>query len=435
MQATKVHATMLILLLALPLPLFHQKRAGMFINGYSGYDANYSTAADVCTSDAALQFIGCHNWISKVPSDYNYRGTVVVIDDGLCVDQWKALENKKLGFAVDVVKYLTPLKNIGTQWVTAFGDYGTDDLSNIDNSLLNCREGEEHGFRVISSLATVLPYVKVIFVNAEMNQWSNDGFVVYKNKFLWEWLKDNVERYDIDVITMSLSYPDSVAGDTSEIDRIISEIYNKGVFMVTSIGNDGIYEGDAFPNRHPYFYAIGSVDHEDRAAYVNEVKICYDGRKWTYCKSTTYRSNGNSWKGHYTGEAPVSTYKSSYGSMTVNHAEAMDFVMPGHGVPLASFVDGKWKYAQGTSFSTPYLAAAALVAIFAYNLGFRANRGYEVDPSPSVIYSLLKDSASSIIGSWHYRYGWGHVTLTDLYDNAYAKGYVAGSQQWWWYRW
>ncbi len=47
--------------------------------------------------------------------------------------------------------------------------------------------------------------------------------------------------------------------------------------------------------------------------------------------------------------------------------------MPGHGVPVAKYLIPEnlrvWYYAAGTSYSTPYLSAAALIATYAYNLG------------------------------------------------------------------
>ncbi len=418
MHSTKVFCIMISHLLIAPIGFISENTEMIFLNGYVGYDTPYNNAYDICKVDSALQFIGCNYWIDMAPTDLNYRSTIVVIDDGLCVDQWKDLESGKFGFGVDIVKYLTPKDHIGTFEVITYGEYGRDNLNGITNIDLNCQEEKDHGFAVISALATIVPYIKVIFVNSAETLDKPDGFLIHINNHPWKWIKDNVARYDIDIITASVSTGYEAS---EEVKNTIAEIHNKGVFMVTAIGNKGIYEGNNFPQEHQYFYTVGSVDHEDRAAWAPSWEIC---RSWFYCKPTYYYYvNGNSWKGHHTGEAPVSTFGSSYGSGTASHAEALDFVMPGHGIPALSYKEGKWRDSMGTSLSAPYLAAAAVIAVYAYNLGYKARNGYEVDPNPSLVYDLLKDASHSIMGGWHYRFGWGHVNLLELYNEAYMKGY------------
>ena len=52
-----------------------------------------------------------------------------------------------------------------------------------------------------------------------------------------------------------------------------------------------------------------------------------------------------------------------YGASTSSDQGALDFVIPGNGVPVVNYNENAWVYSTGTSFSTPYLAAASLIAI------------------------------------------------------------------------
>ncbi len=57
-------------------------------------------------NDAALRYFGCDKWLPYAPANGDYKGTVVVMDDGLSVDQWVKLESGYYGFKVDIIKYL-----------------------------------------------------------------------------------------------------------------------------------------------------------------------------------------------------------------------------------------------------------------------------------------------------------------------------------------
>ncbi len=236
---------------------------------------------------------------------------------------------------------------------------------------------------------------------------------MYQNTKIWEWLHHNVETYDIDVISMSWNYGYKYIDFNSNILPLIDSLYQKGVFMISAIRNGGKYEGSDFPTDRPYVYAVGSIDHENRGKG----------------SDSTYYSK----KGYFTGSAtsPCNDERifcSSYGSDTFGE-KALDFVMLGNGVPIL-LQNGSWVYDMGTSFSTPYLAAAALIAIYAFNKGSFHRYGTYKDPSASEIYDLLKSAASSedIFGGahWRTRYGWGYVDLLELYNEAYSEAYYGG---------
>lgn len=97
--------------------------------------------------------------------------------------------------------------------------------------------------------------------------------------------------------------------------------------------------------------------------------------------------------------------------------------MPGHGVPQlysAGTLIRLWFYGYGTSLSTPYLAAAAIIGSYGYNKGYDTILGPK-RPSSSLLHTLLKGAASRE-GVFHTRYGYGYIDLLELYNEAYAKG-------------
>ena len=92
--------------------------------------------------------------------------------------------------------------------------------------------------------------------------------------------------------------------------------------------------------------------------------------------------------------------------------------MPGNGVLTAQFDGTAYvaKYSIGTSFSTPYLAAAALIAQYAYFLGNEQIYGSGDYLTPSALYEVLKVSSSRT--TWDPYLGWGYIDLEYLYDYA-----------------
>ncbi len=347
--------------------------------------------------DPTLAFIRCNLILNSLPTDGDYKGTVVVMDDGLSVTDWQELTSPIYGVGVDIVAYLTPDSNGGVDIIQYDPTLPLTDAQ--WNDVLDYHPTDGHGRGVISALGSIAKHANVIFVNLQLDD-DNLGFRPQHDPILWEWMRDNIDTYDIDVISMSFSLYDTPSLDVML--RMV-DVAEKGVFMVSSIGNDGVYNGNAFPQDHPDVFAVGSVDHEDRYMYLGRV----------------FKESS---KGDYTGNAFWSPFTTSFGSdYQKDSSEAVDFAMPGNGIPV--YVGGgRWEYSMGTSFSTPYLVASALIAIFAYNMGFRsiAMQSFS-DPTPTELYQLLRDSSSSPTSHSIYN-GWGWIYLDVLFEKAFNLG-------------
>lgn len=182
---------------------------------------------------------------------------------------------------------------------------------------------------------------------------------------------------------------------------------------------------------------MASIDHENRGAWRTGIRrifgIPYDTYQYW---DDDYKSKA----GYLSGEAQEAKddqagcrdhtrlpFCSAYGHNTVTDPYKIDFVMPSHGVPAAYYLISEkarvWYYSWGTSYSAPYLSAAALIATYAYNLGYHAkSKTSYKDPSASTLYSLLLWTASNN-GFWSDKLGYGYVDLYELYHEAYDKGY------------
>ncbi len=352
-------------------------------DGFIGFTAIQSDI-EYC-QDAVFLFVHCDMVLDSLPSDGDFKGTVVVMDDGLSVRDWQELTSPLYGIDVEILTYLTPDANEGVDVIHY--DPSLPLTSDQWNEVLDYDPSNSHGRAVISALASIAKKARIIFVNLALGD--SKGFA--NPEVAWQWLLDNVATYDI--VSMSYSSPNM----SDQEKALMNQLAQRGVFMVTTIGNDGVYAGDAYPQALPYVYAVGSVDHEDRYSRLQEASM-----------------------GDYSGSAPGSPFSTSYGSNDPSSPEIVDFAMPGNGVPV--YVGGgQWVYSMGTSFSTPYLAASVLIAIYAYNLGFSSVKKYFSDPSTSELYQLLKDSASSKNAFSIYN-GWGWIYLDILYDLAYQRG-------------
>ncbi|MCE7735533.1 MAG: S8/S53 family peptidase [Candidatus Heimdallarchaeota archaeon] len=185
----------------------------------------------------------------------------------------------------------------------------------------------------------------------------------------YDWIVANKDIYGgIDIISLSSTYDQDVREIFSDAQS--NTLKNYGIYMLTSAGNGGtnFNNGDnKYPNIYASWYTVGAVNP--------------DGTFWT---------------------------QSSYGSTTADAADAIYYVMPGVGVPVYDRIDG-WTYADGNSYSTPYLAATVAVLIEEYrqNIGDGIN-----NPSISKINELLKDYSS---GSFTQKLGWGYVNIYNLY--------------------
>ncbi len=208
-------------------------------------------------------------------------------------------------------------------------------------------------------MTSIVNNVKIIFVNLPSVDGKGNidhvGFEIAKNGQLWDWIIKNVDTYDIDIIIKATKTSD----EQIYVWNDIYELHAKGVFMVDSIGNDGKNHKDDFYGKHPKAYFVGSIDHENRGGKVSK---CTRIWRHTYCYDVTV-NDLYSRKGWYSGAALQSNLQSSYGASTSSDQGALDFVMPGNGVPVVNYNEDAWVYSTGTSFSTPYLAAASLIAI------------------------------------------------------------------------
>jgi len=291
--------------------------------------------------------------------------TIVVIDSGLKSEAWKALEENSIA-NVDVIGFLT-LDSDGTtvKWIT-----------NRDAPYLDGQTYGVHGLQVVSVLASIARDVNVIFIDL-LRGYESYGFDIHDEE-LWEWIDDNQATYGIDVI--NYSYSDRVEELNSNIYLIWDSLVSKNVMMLTSAGLYGThldFDGARYykyPAYYTQWYCVGSIDHETRL----------------------------------TGD-PLSTKnsKSSFSSWFDDDVEDNDIVNwlePGNGIPVmkmeyAGFrLVAKWRYALGTSFSTPYLAAIVALIIIGYHNGI----GSSTDPSLQKIIDILQyaSSRSTLTNKW-----------------------------------
>ncbi len=373
-----------------------------------------------CT-DPALTKMKCNEWLPNAPSDGDYGGITVILDDGLSVTNWQDLESGFYGMAIDIIGYLTP-DDEGNIPDSLIGGYGQDSLQRITNEDLGYLDSDFHALGVLSAFGTIARDAKVLFVNIRLKTTDpeNSGFFLYDSR-IWEWIKNNVGQYNIKVISTSINTGYAKAKNHTNTD-LITEIYEQGVFMVAAIGNDGWgipNRGDFFPNYHPYVYSVGSIDHETRGKSNDEDYYSVENRYSGFSQACKEKKN-------------YLTLCASYGDRwDDNSSEALDFVMPGNGVPVAfeptieQVLHGQvLEFAPGTSYSAPYLAATALVAIYGYSQAYYSVTETYVYPSVSMIYDFLKENSFSPEDGHHQRYGWGMPFVSSVYAGAYAKGLV-----------
>ena len=375
-----------------------------------------------CT-DPALRYIGCDDWLSKAPSSGDdYKGTVVVIDDPLSVDQWKSIEaTYSDGVRGDIIKYVYGVdtfyyNGIRYSYAKTMGAKGVDSLSGVSDSTLG-NTGQAHGYSVTGILASVVRNVNVIFVSIYADDLATSDTI-------WRYLYNNINTYNIVGITMSWL----VARNAKPpVRRVIRDLFNEGVFISASAGNEGanISRSVLFPQSLPEVYTIGSVDHENRGKWVTEPYLHYDSDYYSVKgKYSGFSQDARDNPGRCS-DASKYPFCSNYGYGR-NGTSALDFVMPGYGIPYPYGVGAArvWRYGVGTSFSEPYFAAAVLIAHYAYNLGYFAESGRYARPGRAVIYQiLLHESSRSTFAT---RYGYGYLDVFDVYNYAYSVGVAAG---------
>ncbi len=374
---------------------------------------------------AEMRFLNCPEMKSVSPIDNGFKGTTVIMDTGLTSQDWFYLEENNL---VDIIRYQTVIN--GVEY--GIGEEGRDCYITIDcASPILERQGIKpiHGSLVTSAFGTIAKGAPVIFMDFLFG--TSFGYGFYDDQKPWQWILDNIDTYQIKVLSISLGVPDD---PIPQVVELIEKIADAGVTIIGAIGNDGQNRGLFFPVSHGRVFGVGSIDHENRGEWREETIV---GMEFYYFDHD-YKSRMGYFSGlaeeasldyvTHQGEHPNCNngnelpFCSSYGSPTYGN-RSTDFVMPGHGVVVAGSFGGVFVhyYGVGTSFSAPYLAAAALIGYHAYAIGY-----YGDNPptypyvSVSTIYNLLKGAASRSI--WHQLYGWGFINLEKLFTNAKELG-------------
>lgn len=190
-----------------------------------------------------------------------------------------------------------------------------------------------------------------------------------------------------------------------------------------------VNQGWQNPQLHEKVYAAGSIDHENRGKtryfYFWGLKISYWDSDWFSWKDT--HSGSADYLYNNCNPEPTWSFCSGYGDNIERGNQALDFVMPGNGVPVPITSLSTWVYGKGTSFSSPYLAAAALIAVYGYNKGYYAKGLEYKDPSANEIYNILQAVAINTFSTsldWHQYYGYGYINVNNAYNYAYDLGYA-----------
>ncbi len=267
----------------------------------------------------------------------------------------------------------------------------------------------DHGFPVIYAIATLFRNVKIVFLDTQADEDTLGFPKAYidnddngKPNLLWTWLEENYANYGIDVVSMSIAFEFSF--DPSHIDKI-NQLYAKGIVFISAAGNNNFYYNRLYglstrsffyPQLYQEWFAIGSVDHSGDSRLNPGSRSIFDGNAF-----------GSAW------------------GNSVWAADSIDWVMPGHFVPLPKWDsqarEVQWYERSGTSFSAPYFAATVAVLQNAFSLGTFAKCGYKAKPTRSQLMDILLDSASR--STFNQGLGWGWINLKTVYDNAYAEGF------------
>jgi hypothetical protein len=378
------------------------------------------TAIAGCT-DPALSYVNCDKWLSKRPSSgAGYHGRTVINDRALSAEMWYHLEQYEdnYGLKLDIVKYVNNDPSRYDLYKDDIGKVGVD--TNLNDATLEFKEGS-HGLSVASAFMSIARQAEVIYINWESFVDSNgklDQNGLYK---IFYWINKNADIENIKVVSMSITTVYNYNEIRTSLRNIVSDVAIKDVFMVSSIGNDGKDRGNLFPQSHPQVFAVGAIDHENR------------GRFWWepdyYSKKNYFSgSSKHAWDYYFYCHDPEETpFCSSYGTtLSSNPQYAIHFVMPGNGIPVMVDTNGGWRYTFGTSASTPYLAAAALIAHYGYVKGYNYKScSTGGSTTVSLIHSLLRSSSVSYshFSNDPHRYGYGFINLESLYSNSYSSGY------------
>jgi hypothetical protein len=312
--------------------------------------------------------------------------TIVIIDDGLTELEWKALEQNPEA-NVDIVGFLTKDSDEDIQYITSPTD-----------QLLDDQEEHEHGFAVVSMIAAVAREVKVIFVDLLCDD-DPIGFM-FDDTDIWTWIDNNQASKDIDIVSCSYFVRDDYTEGTT-LHQTWNSLINKGVILLSGAGNYFSYNNtrgiiaNPFHSYYTEWYSVGSIDHETR------------------------------WGGSVKGQK---SYLSSWYEAYTEGNHIVNWLEPGNGVPVLEDAEldrdlqiarGTWKYAEGTSFSVPYLAAIVALIITGYHNGI----GDSTDPSVDKVVEILQYASSR--STFDQQMGYGYVDTYLAYGKAYTEGCLA----------
>ncbi len=356
--------------------------------GTPGYNVSNPSVKVGHLQDTAYTYTGVDVVVYDYGVEIDNYVTIVVIDEGLTDKEWKALEQNPEA-NVDIMYFITE---------TSTGSIKT--IYDYDDPYLDNQIHHGHGFMVISVLAAIARNVKVIFIDLqhEIDEVTDPYGFEYGEYKIWQWIDNNQASKDIDIINWSMVHYEDFT--TSSIQQRWNSLLSKKVIMLTAAGNyfsagnywDGEYH--KYQSYYTEWYSIGSIDHENR-----------DG----------------SWKGH------KSWFSSWYEGYTAgNHI--VNWLEPGNGIPVLTnaYYDsslhcyrGTWKYAFGTSLSTPYLAAIVALIITGYHNGI----GSSTDPSVQKVIDILHYASSR--NTFDTFMGYGYVDAYTAYGKAFMEGRLA----------
>lgn len=252
---------------------------------------------------------------------------------GYADDQIKILNGKKLhqagfkGVGIQIAIIDAGFANVDC--IDAFQTakiLGTYDASAPGKSVF---EGDEHGTKVFSCLASCLPHV-IVGTAPEASYWlikSEDTQYEYPiEEDYWAAAVEFADSVGVDIVTSSLGYysfDDSslnyehgqLNGKIAFISQVASKAVKKGMLVFTSAGNEGNTEWHkiTFPGDAYDVITVGSVAADKRYSSFSSCGFTADGRL------------------------------------------KPDVVSMGSGCAVLE-ADGVLRYANGTSFSTPILA-------------------------------------------------------------------------------
>lgn len=396
MNFRKAYAIFLIILTGLaPLPNMCKNPSVImdwYISGLIGDPVINPSVKVGNLQDAAYKYTETDVVVYEYGVSIDDDVTIVVIDDGLTEAEWKALEQNPEA-NVDIVGFLTK----------DFREYNEIKyITNPNDPFLDSQEFHGHGFAVISVLASIARNVEVIFIDLYLEDTQEEIYDPYGFDYgeykIWEWIDNNQASKDIDIINWSWVSRESFA-DTA-IHQKWASLINKDVILLTAAGNFWKYLNERwdffykFQSYYSEWYAVGSINHETRSA------------SWIHHKS----------------------WFSAWYEDNTSANQIVNWVEPGNGIPMLTepYYDqthgiyrGIWKYGDGTSLSTPYLAATIALIITGYHNGI----GSSTDPSLQKVLDILYYASSR--STFDQKLGYGYIDTYLAYGKAYTEGRLA----------